>query len=367
MNTIDFFRYIILISLLSHVFILQESEVIARPKTNNIVMNPAYFNATNAYQLIEQQIQFGPRIPGSEAIEKTRVMLENEVLATSMWDVKYQNFSKLWIDNENISLVNIIYTPLNFDSNHPYFILLAHYDSRLWADNDPDLNMHKKPVLGANDGASGVAVAIELGKVLNFHYNFSNFKMVLVDAEDQGNIPSKNGWNWLIGSRHFVSSELFQKEDISFVILFDMVGGTNAIFKREGYSNTYAHSLVSKIWKKADELGYNQYFVNETWNKIIDDHLPFLEKGIPAVDIIDDFLRNYKAWHTINDTIDQISIETLEAVGKTIELLLTEDNFTTSNKSFNFHSSVIFDDIITSLFLLTLVRIYRKKAVLTKH
>jgi hypothetical protein len=361
MKKIDFFGCFIVIILLFPVSILQGKGVIEMEKSTNGVSNPTYFNATKAYKLIKEQVEFGPRIPGSEAIEKTRIMLENEVLAKGLWEVEYQNFSKLWIDDQNISLVNIIYTPNTFNSNQPYFILLAHYDSRLWADNDPDQDMHRKPVLGANDGASGVAVAIELGNVLNTHHNISNFKILLVDAEDQGNIPNSNGWDWLLGSRHFVSSKLFQKDAVSFLILFDMVGGNNAIFKREGYSDTYAHFLVSKIWRKADELGYNQYFVNKTWNKIVDDHIPFLEQGIPAVDIIDDFIYNYKAWHTTNDTLDQISIETLEAVGKTVELAIIDNNLASSLTSFSFQTSVIFSVIIVQLFLLTLVRKSQKK------
>ena len=351
----------LIICLLSQLFIVQSKEIKSLPKPKNFITTSTYFNATQAYQLIADQIQFGPRIPGSEAIELTRSMLETVILTDGMWEIEYQNLTKLWIEDKNVTLVNIIYTPPNFDSDQPYFLLLAHYDSRLLADNDPDPIMRKQPVLGANDGASGVAVAIELGHVLRTYHNISNFKILLVDAEDQGNI---GGWDWLIGSRYFVSSELFQKEEISFVLLFDMVGGNNAIFKREGYSDSYAHSLVSMIWNTAAELGYDQFFINKSWIRIIDDHLPFLEQGIPAVDIIDDFRKNYKFWHTINDTLDQISIETLEAVGRTVECtlshLLKNSDSSIIFPSFTFQSPIVCVSIIIPLFSLALIRTRRK-------
>ncbi|MCK4849092.1 MAG: M28 family peptidase, partial [Candidatus Heimdallarchaeota archaeon] len=274
--------------------------------------NSTFFNATSAYETIAEQVQLGPRIPGSYGIEKTRLLLEQSYNTNGDWLIDYQNFTKLWINDENITLVNIIYTPVTLNNSLPYFLLLAHYDTRLWADRDPNHDLHRDPVPGANDGASGVAITLELGKILVTKYNISNFKIILFDGEDQGNqgIP---GWNWLEGSRFFVESDSCELEKVSYAILLDMVGGKDAIFKREGYSDQYAQTLVSQIWNMANNLGYEHFFQNISWTKIIDDHLPFLEKGVPAVDIIDDFSTNYKAWHTTSDNLSQISTETLNA------------------------------------------------------
>jgi Zn-dependent M28 family amino/carboxypeptidase len=321
-----------------------------------------YFNKTKAYELIEDQVQFGSRIPGSEAIENTRRMVVHTVNIDGLWEIENQNFSKEWIEGENISLVNMILTPIINNQNQSYFLLLAHYDSRRWADQDTNPALKENPVLGANDGASGVAVALELGRVLITKHEITNFKIILFDAEDQGNI----GWNWLIGSRHYVNSELFRQEEISFAILFDMVGGHDAIFKREGFSEKYAQSLVSKIWNLADKINYNQYFVNKSWSKITDDHLPFIEKGVPAVDIIDDFISNYKAWHTTSDTIDQISPETLNAVGQTVEAFLLEIHQNTESNlilpSFTFQTTVSIWNIILPLLVLVIPKFYCRKA-----
>ncbi len=323
--------------------------------------NP-YFNETKAYELIEDQVQFGPRIPGSEAIENTRRMIENKAVIDGVWEIEYQNFSKEWIEGENVSLVNMIISPTIQNPNQSYFLLLAHYDSRKWADQDPNPALWRNPVMGANDGASGVAVALELGRVLLLKHQISNFKIILFDAEDQGSI----GWNWLVGSRYFVNSNLFQKDKITYAILFDMVGGNNALFKREGYSDQYARPLVSEIWNLADKMNYSQFFINKSWSKITDDHLPFLEKGVPAVDIIDDFINNYKAWHTTSDTLSQISKETLKAVGQTIEItLLTVQQNTDSYlplPSFTFQTSISTWIVILPLTAVVFIKLYHKNS-----
>ena len=321
---------------------------------NSYSFTSSYFNATSAYETIEKQVTIGPRIPGSLGIERTRLLLEKTYNEENNWRIKYQNFTKLWIDGKNITLVNIIYTPVNLDESQPYFLLLAHYDTRLFADQDESPDLRNNPVPGANDGASGVAVALELGKILVTRYNVSNFKIILFDGEDQGNIDGLK-WNWLEGSRFFVESEDFEKDKISYGILFDMVGGKNAIFKREGYSDQYAEILVSTIWNTAKDLGYDHFFQNKSWRSIIDDHLPFLEKGVPAIDIIDDFLNNYKAWHTTSDNISQISTETLEAVGETLEKFIVSVHGNGQSSlpvtSFNFQTPTYLVFIIAHLLL----------------
>jgi hypothetical protein len=359
-------KRITLISLLlMSVFLVENAPQVGSNKIDNSLKYKTrvttYFNATRAYNLIEAQVAYGPRIPGSIAIENVRNLVVQTLENGDDWQVEFQNFSKIWMGDVNISLVNIICTPAGIDLNQPFFLLLAHYDTRIIADKDPDPNLRIQPVLGANDGASGVAVALELGMVLRKHHNMSNFRIILFDAEDQGN----TGWNWIIGSRYFVSSGRLNLSEVSFAILFDMVGGMNPKFKREGYSNQYSNALVNDIWNTAHYLNYEEFFINKSWSKITDDHLPFLEQGVTAVDIIDDFTRNNHTWHTSHDTIDQISINTLEAVGKTVETFLSNFAFLSSSyptfTAFTFKPSIKLIFVIFPLFLLAILRFSKPK------
>ena len=189
-------------------------------------------------------------------------------------------------------------------SEPPEIIIGAHYDSRLLADIDPDPTKRSNPVPGANDGASGVAILIELARTLPD--NSLPIWLVFFDAEDNGNIP---GWEWILGSRYFVSN---LKTTPRAVIILDMVGDNDLNIYREMNSN---NELTSEVWKTAQTLGYESYFIDMPKYSIIDDHIPFIEAGIPAVDIID---FDYPFWHTTADTIDKISAESLEIVGSTI-------------------------------------------------
>jgi hypothetical protein len=328
-------------------------------QTTRLNFSSAFFNSTSAYETIAKQVNLGPRIPGSIGIENTRILLENIYNTENDWNISYQNFTKSWIGEENVTLVNLIYTPVKLNESQEYFLLLAHYDTRLFANQDNNPVLRYNPVPGANDGASGVAVVLELGEILITNYNISNFKIILFDGEDQGSLSSL-GWNWLEGSRFFVESEHFEKENISYAILLDMVAGNNAIFKREGYSDQYAKTLVSTIWNTANDLGYQNYFQNKSWRRIIDDHLPFLEKGVPAIDIIDDFSSNYNAWHTTSDNMSQISIETLKAVGETLEKYFVaahaSDQPSPTFSTFNFETPISLVVIITPLLLKGIIR-----------
>ncbi|MFX0014203.1 MAG: M28 family peptidase [Promethearchaeota archaeon] len=323
--------------------------------------NRLRFNTTKAFSLIQKQVDLGPRYPGSKGLEELRQLIKTELLPTQKWRISYQNFSKRWIDNQDIILVNIICSPTIYDSSQPSFLLMAHYDTRLWADNDPNPLKQKNNVLGANDGASGVAVALELGRVLLECYNISNFQLVFFDGEDQGGI---NGWGWLIGSRYYVESQDFKSQNLLFAILFDMVAGTNATFKRELYSDQYAGALVSIIWNKADTLGFNNYFVNKTGGRIIDDHLPLIQKGIPAIDIIDDFSHRYKPWHTSFDNMSFIDLQTLEAVGYPLEAVLRQgknvSEWITRLSTVNYQTSVIIFNLSNGYFLSVIIILFLK-------
>jgi len=185
----------------------------------------------------------------------------------------------------------------------PQIILGAHYDSRMLADQDPGPGS-SGPVPGANDGASGVAVLLELARSLPI--NSIPIELVFFDAEDDGGL---DGRDWIMGSRAFVAALTFQPRA---VIVVDMVGDADLNLYIERSSNL---ALATEIWVQAAKLGYGQQFIQKAKYSMEDDHTPFLEAGIPAIDIID---FDYPYWHTAADTPDKVSADSLQAVGETL-------------------------------------------------
>ena len=253
------------------------------------------FDGERALKDVETQMAFGPRTAGSEAHEQVITWLEKS-LQDSGWQADVQQGQLM-----DQTIKNVIASRGN---DNPRIILVAHYDSRLFADNDPDPNNQTKPVPGANDGASGVAVLLELARILPS--DSVTTELVFVDAEDNGRIP---GWDWILGSRYFVST-LESKPEA--VVIVDMIGDGELNIYKEINSDP---ALTEQIWKVADNLGFSDEFINEDKYRILDDHIPFIEAGIPAVDIID---IEYPYWHTTMDTLDKVSAKSLDAVGETL-------------------------------------------------
>ncbi len=257
------------------------------------------FDGEGAYQYAKQQVEFGPRTPGSDAHQNTVDWIMSELDKTG-WKTEIQT------DQINdYQIKNIVAYRGEKNNDAPWIILAAHYDSRFFADRDPNPENQLLPVPGANDGASGVAVLLELARVLPLDLE-KNVWMVFFDAEDQGQIDN---WDWILGSRSFVNS---LRGSPDYVILLDMIGDAdlNIYFERNS-----SDELQQEVWEIASELGYSEFFIPEYKYSILDDHIPFVEKGITAIDIID---FDYPYWHTIQDTIDKVSAESLEAIGRTI-------------------------------------------------
>ncbi|MHA2149431.1 MAG: M28 family peptidase [Candidatus Thorarchaeota archaeon] len=261
------------------------------------------FSGFDAYEYLVDQCDFGPRPPGSDNLSLCRAMIA-ETFESFGWNVTFQNFTY-----NNTACVNII-VKWGSENNSP-LILGAHYDTRPPGPSGPGSGV------GANDGASGVAVLLELADILP-NETRSSVEMVLFDAEDSGGIP---GWDWIQGSTFYVSQlSTERRNSIHAMVLLDMVGDINLELARE---ITSIDSLQDSIWSVAYELGYNDTFIDADSVSITDDHTPFLDAGIPAVDIIQYPFPSY--WHTLEDTPDKCSAESLEIVGEVLEVFVVEE------------------------------------------
>jgi len=256
------------------------------------------FNGEKALEFVNDQVSFGFRTPGSEAHAQTIDFIRTN-LQKNNWNVEIQEET---IDN-GYTIQNII--GKREVNQGPWIILAAHYDSRFVSDQDPDPGKRTLPVHGANDGASGVGVLLELSRVIPKNLN-KNVWLVFFDAEDQGNIEN---WDWILGSRSFVKQLTGKPEK---VVVIDMIGDADLNLYYEHNSDTV---LSEEIWNVANKNGFGKSFIPQYKFRILDDHIPFVEAGIKAIDIID---FDYPYWHTQNDTVDKVSANSLNAVGKTL-------------------------------------------------
>jgi Zn-dependent M28 family amino/carboxypeptidase len=255
------------------------------------------FDGQRAYADVKTQVAFGPRIPGTDGHVKVQEWMRRE-LESAGWTVEIQKSEAMGHPVENIVAKR--------GDDPPQIIIGAHYDSRMLADNDPDLANRTKPVPAANDGASGVAVLLELARSLPA--NTVPVWLVFFDAEDNGRIE---GWDWILGSREFVKNNALKPQA---VVVVDMIGDADLNIYREYNSN---REITDQIWNVAKGLGYEKQFINQIKFTMLDDHTPFLEADIPAVDIID---FDYPYWHTTQDTPDKVSAASLRAVGETLRI-----------------------------------------------
>jgi Zn-dependent M28 family amino/carboxypeptidase len=271
-------------------------------------INPS-FDEENSFSYLKKQVSFGVRFPGSSGHKKTAEFLEKELKKTAD-RVILQKF-KYYAKGKEYNLTNIIGI---FEGKSKEEILLgAHYDTRMIAEREKLIKDRKKPVLGANDGASGVAVLLELARL--FKKFPPPYKIILVffDAEDQGEIP---GWDWCIGSKYFANN--MEEFSPSFAIIIDMVGDKDLQIYREMNSIKYASEIVDKIWEIGLSLNYPQFRPYPKY-QIYDDHIPLNEKGIKSVLLID---FDYPFWHTLKDTLDKCDKKSLKIVGDVLLKLI---------------------------------------------
>ncbi|MDQ3142634.1 MAG: M28 family peptidase [Bacteroidota bacterium] len=287
------------------------------------------FDKGKAFSNARQQVSFGPRVPNSEAHKKCKEWLVSQFEQFGL-QIFQQNFTARAYTGDSLFCTNIIAIQ-NPKSKHR-IILAAHWDSRPFSDHDPDTSLHKIPVDGADDGASGVAVLLEVARCLQQNPLINiGVDIILFDAEDYGQDSGNNPESWCLGSQFWSKTPHIVGYKADYGILLDMVGATNPRFSVEGYSEYYAPKVVKKVWDLAAKEGYEKYFIKETVGAVTDDHY-FVNTiaRIPMINIINrpagsktGFVHH---WHTQKDKIDVIEPISLEMVGNLLlKLLYLED------------------------------------------
>lgn len=302
----------------------------------NVVAEPVgpTFNEDSAYAFCQQQCNFGPRAMNTPAHEQCKDWIIEKFRAYGCV-VEAQQADLPGYDGTVLKATNII-ARTSTDKTKPHILLCAHYDSRPWADNDAEKSNHHQPIIGANDGASGIAVMMEVARLLQQH-PLQNVAVdfVCFDAEDWGTpqwSEKQSDESWALGSRHWSTNHPYKNDyTIPFGILLDMVGGTGARFYQEAFSLQYAQTIVNKVWNAAASVGYSGYFPTTPGGYVTDDHVPVNEiAGIPTVDIVPYYPDCRESsfgptWHTVADNMDNIDRNTLKAVGQTvIQVLYSE-------------------------------------------
>ena len=293
------------------------------------------FDADSAYAFCAAQCDFGPRTMNSEAHERCGQWIAEKFRQYGC-QVELQQADLKGYDGTLLKSTNIIARQAaTADSQKPRILVCAHWDSRPWADNDLDEENWHKPVLAANDGASGIAVMLELARILQQHDSAAvAVDFVCFDAEDWG-VPQwsneADADSWALGAQHWASSPQAKAGGYQYGILLDMVGGQGAKFYRELISMQYARNIVEKVWQAANTAGYGSVFVQKDGGMITDDHVPVNEKAnIPCIDIINHYPDCPQSsfgptWHTVNDDMEHIDKNTLHAVGQTLVQLIYTD------------------------------------------
>lgn len=297
----------------------QNSASIPSPSPEKPVASPP-FSADSVYAFIQQQIDFGARVPGTDAHRQCRIFLQHK-LSSYGFTTSIQEGKATTFNNTSFVLYNILarYKP----ELTQRLLLCAHYDTRPFADKD--LSRQNEPIDGANDGASGVAVILEIARQIQLLQPDIGIDIVFFDLEDYGQpektmFPQKED-TWCLGSQYFTKNIPWPSYSPIAGILLDMVGAQDAVFPKEGTSMHYAAEIVNEVWTLAARLGHTAYFVNETTPMITDDHLYLNKAGIRTIDIIHIHPYTYEFGsfhHTHQDNLSIISKKPLQAVGETI-------------------------------------------------
>ena len=305
---------------------------------NSVVMQPVgpVFCADSAFAFCQKQCEFGPRTMNSKAHDDCAQWITQKFEGYGL-TVTPQHALLKGYDGTMLRSTNIIasYQPEQKDR----ILICAHWDSRPWADNDPDEANWKKPVMAANDGASGVAVMLELARLVGLPSTVNKnlgVDFICFDAEDWG-VPQwddapDSSESWALGAQYWAANPHVKGYKAKYGILLDMVGGEGAQFYQEQGSTRYARSVVDRVWRAAQTVGFGSYFPMREGVSITDDHLPVNRVAkIPCIDIIPYYPDCQQSsfgptWHTVNDDMAHIDRNTLQAVGQTlVQVLFSEE------------------------------------------
>lgn len=301
-------------------------------KTDN--QNAVCFTADSAYRYVEEQVSFGPRVPGTMAHQQCVIYLVEQLRRFGA-KVEIEQGQKPNYDGQPQQIVNII--AHIGDTSKRRVILAAHYDSRPWADQEEEYFARLTPVMGANDGASGVGVLLEVARQWGIkkaeNKTVPAVDIIFFDCEDLGTPDFYTGQQredtWCLGSQLWAEQHRSEQSNYRYGILLDMVGAPDAVFEKEYYSVQFAQNYVEKLWRTAQSLGYSSLFRQDYTYPITDDHY-YLNTiaGIPTLDIIH-YSKHTETgfahwWHTTEDDMRHICPATLEAVGKTVMATVEE-------------------------------------------
>lgn len=281
------------------------------------------FNADSAYMYVANQVAFGPRVPNTPAHKACGDYMAAELKRFGA-KVYEQEMVLTAYDNTSLQTRNVIGS-FNPDSSKR-ILLFAHWDSRPYSDHDADPANHRKPLDGADDGASGVGALLEIARHIGQQDPGVGIDIIFFDAEDYGTPAFVDDYKedtWCLGSQFWAKNPHVPNYKAEYGILLDMVGAKNAAFFKEQTSMRYAARIVDLVWSTARNLGYGKYFINSTAGAITDDH-EYVIKGrnIPCIDIINLDPESNTGfgtyWHTQKDNMDNIDRKTLKAVGQTV-------------------------------------------------
>jgi len=271
---------------------------------------PREFDGAAAMRNVETQVAFGPRVPGTPGHEKMAAWLDSLAHATAD-SVFIQDWVNVTTKGEKLSLHNVM---MRFNPSAPDRLLyLTHWDTRPIADKSVNPEDRKKPIAGANDGASGVAVLLGMANALKKTPPTIGVDLLFVDGEDYGSFEDST--ETLIGARYYAKNQAPGPKPL-FAVLLDMVGDRDLQIYQEGNSMLGAPEVVERVWDAAKIAGYSKVFIASQGQTMVDDHLPLQLAGIRAIDVIDfNYGNNNSLWHTIDDTPDKLSAASLQAVG----------------------------------------------------
>lgn len=282
------------------------------------------FNADSAYTHIARQVSFGPRVPGSEGHAMCRNYIMGVLESIGVDTVIVQSAVVEAFNGDKLPIANII-ARINSEKDRRV-LLAAHWDTRPWADNDENEELRDKPILGANDGGSGVGVLLEIARNLVATRPSIGVDLFFFDAEDYGSRESDGGDSdsWCLGSQYWEQHPVpyVDGRKPAYGILLDMVGGRDARFYVEALSLYNAERATLKVWNEAKSIGHGDIFCSEIGGAVTDDHIILTRAGIPTTDIIE--LNNIgtqsfpPTWHTHNDNMEFIDCSSLRAVGETV-------------------------------------------------